>query len=245
MSLDFHVIIPARLQSSRLPGKLMMEVGGVSILEHVYRKALLSKAKSVTIAVDHQDLYDLAKKFGAEVVMTASTHASGTDRLAEAALALGLDDDALLVNVQGDEPQMPPLLINQVASVLAQSHADLASLYWPIERFEDFQNPSIVKVVFNQDRKALYFSRTPIPFNRDAPKVLPISYRHIGLYSYRMQALQKLVTSPVSLLEQLECLEQLRALHLGFYIQMAEAMAMPGQDINTLEDLELFKSICQ
>lgn len=240
MSADFHIIIPARMASSRLPGKLLLEVRGRSILEHVYQQALKARALSVTIAADDEQIFNVAQNFGADVLMTQKSHQSGTDRVAEAARLLDLSPEAKIVNLQGDEPQMPPELIVQVASMLADKANDWASLYWPIDEFSDWQNPNIVKVVMNQLGQALYFSRSPIPYYRDQANVLPRAFRHIGLYAYRNQSLQNFVQAPMDMLEQFECLEQLRALSLGMRIQMQQAYKIPGQDINTPADYQSF-----
>jgi 3-deoxy-manno-octulosonate cytidylyltransferase (CMP-KDO synthetase) len=245
MSQDFHVIIPARLNSSRLPGKLLLKVQGKTILEFVYQQAQLAHPASITIATDDMQIYELAESFGADVVMTDASHQSGTDRVAEAATLLGLSADAKIVNLQGDEPQMPPELIQQVASMLHHPQNDWASLYWPIESTSDWHNPNIVKLVMNEQEQALYFSRSPIPYHRKDPQSLPKAYRHIGLYAYRHASLQKFVKAPMSVLEEFECLEQLRALSLGMRIQMQKAFTMPGQDINTAADFESFAAIAQ
>jgi 3-deoxy-manno-octulosonate cytidylyltransferase (CMP-KDO synthetase) len=243
MSHDFHVIIPARLGSTRLPGKLLLEVHGRTILEYVYQQALQSKPASITIASDDVQIFDLAKSFGADVLMTDINHQSGTDRVAEAARILGLDADAKIVNLQGDEPQMPPELIQQVAKLLDIAENDWGSLYWPIENPDDWHNPNMVKLVMNHQEHALYFSRSPIPYHRQDPKKLVTAYRHIGLYAYRHASLQAFVNAPMSPLEQLECLEQLRALSLGMRIQMQKAWVIPGQDINTSADFECFAAL--
>jgi 3-deoxy-manno-octulosonate cytidylyltransferase (CMP-KDO synthetase) len=243
MNHDFHIIIPARMSSSRLPGKLLMQVRGKTILEHTYQKALKAGATSVTVATDDQKIFEVAKRFGANVLMTKKSHQSGTDRVAEAARLLHLEPDALIVNLQGDEPQMPPELIIQVALVLANHSCDWATLYWPIDNVSEWQNPNTVKVVMNEMGQAMYFSRSPIPYHRDLPNHLPSSYRHIGLYAFRNQSLQRFVQSPMGKLEQYECLEQLRALSLGMSIQMQQALKVPGQDINIFQDFESFQSL--
>jgi len=240
MSEPYHIIIPARLRSSRLPGKLLMTVAGRSILEYVYRQVELASAQSITIATDSEQLQQLALGFGANVVMTDMHHVSGTDRVAEAARVLGLPHDAVIVNVQGDEPQIPPELVHQVAQVISN---DWASLYWPIDNIDDYLNPNVVKVVLDDKQRALYFSRSPIPFNREYHQTLPKSYKHIGLYAYRMQSLQRWVQAPPSSLEKYESLEQLRTLSLGMQIQMQQACCAPGQDINILDDFQRFEAM--
>jgi len=237
MSTDFHVIIPARYQSSRLPGKLLMEIHGCTVIERVYRQALKAKSKSVTIATDNQELFDIATRFGAHVVMTAVTHPSGTDRIAEVVANGGFSPNDIIVNVQGDEPLIAPELITQVAHSLANSKAPMATLCWPLDEQEQYTNPNIVKVVRDCNNHALYFSRSSIPAYRDQSPVLNKVFRHIGLYAYRAGFLLDIVTWPVCELEAAEALEQLRVLWAGHQIKVDEACVQPLQDINTLEDL--------
>lgn len=236
MSTDFHIIIPARMASSRLPGKLLLEFSGKTILEHVFLKALQVPAKSVTIATDDEQIFAVANGFGAAVLMTDKNHQSGTERVAEASRLLGIKSTDIIVNLQADEPQMPPELLVQVASMLQAEDNDWATLYWPIDNFADWQNPNVVKVVMTDNNQALYFSRSPIPYFRDYPLQLPQAYRHIGVYAYSNHSLQKFVQSPSNHLEQFECLEQLRALSLGMRIKLQKARSLPGQDINTAAD---------
>jgi len=237
---NFHVIIPARLKSTRLPAKLLLSHQGQSIIERVHAKAKASGALSITIACDDEAIFNHVKSFGADVLMTSAEHQSGTDRVAEAARMLGVDGAAVIVNLQGDEPQMPAQLLSQVASLLINNQSDWASLYWPIMSKDDFLNPNVVKVVLDDTEKALYFSRSPIPYPRDNAENFSQAKRHIGLYAYRMDALQAFVKTPMHPIEQLECLEQLRALALGMHIQMQQSLIMPGQDINTREDFARF-----
>ena len=234
---DFHIIIPARYNSTRLPGKALLDLGGRSVIERVYNQALLSNALSVTIATDHEYIYDVATKFGAKVVMTANHHVSGTDRLAQAAQLLGLSDTDLVVNVQGDEPFIDPLLIQQVANIAARSDAPVSTLCWPINDLESLSNPNVVKVVRDQNNYALYFSRSQIPFNRDNTTSFADVYRHIGIYAYRVSFLLQLVSWPVCSIEEIESLEQLRVLWSGNKIICDKACVMPLQDINTMSDL--------
>lgn len=238
MSVPFHVIIPAREGSTRLPGKCLMDLNGLSVIERVYRQACLAEPQSITIATDSVTIFNHAQGFGSDVVMTANTHQSGTDRLAEAALTVGFDADALIVNVQGDEPLMPPPLIRQVAHVLAHTKAPMATLCWPVERLSEALDPNVVKVVRDAEDNALYFSRSLIPANRDNPTQYHNTFRHIGLYAYRAAFLQQFVQWPVCELESMEALEQLRVLWAGYRIQVPVAMVPPQQDINTLADLE-------
>ncbi len=238
MNVDFHIIIPARYQSTRLPGKLLMDLQGQTVLERVYRNALQANAKSVTIATDNDKIFELALGFGATVEMTAITHQSGTDRVAEVVARHPFSPDDIIVNVQGDEPFMAPALIKQVAHSVARSVAPMATLCWPIEDDEMGSNPNVVKVVRDCHHQALYFSRSLIPFDREgATKGQPL-FRHIGLYAYRAAFLLDFVTWPVCELEAREGLEQLRVLWAGHRIQVDEACVCPLQDINTAADLE-------
>ncbi len=242
---DYRVVIPARYASTRLPGKVLRELHGRSMLEHVYRRALESKPQEVVIAADDAKVASAARAFGAEVVMTAGTHQSGTDRLNEAVGALGWPDAAIVVNLQGDEPCMPPALIRQVAELLQrQPAADIATLCFPIESVADWRNPHLVKVVRGEQGQALYFSRTPIPYTRAAALAgrddLPAdgALGHLGLYAYRVSALKRFSQLPPHPLETSEALEQLRALAHGLRIQVALAAEAPGQGVDTEEDLQ-------
>jgi 3-deoxy-manno-octulosonate cytidylyltransferase (CMP-KDO synthetase) len=216
------------------------------MLQWVYERARLSKASEVHIATDDDRIRQAAQVFGAPVVMTAPTHASGTDRIAEVSRTMRWRDEDIVVNVQGDEPLMPPKLIDQVAEVLAaHSSAAIATLAAPILSLEEFLDPNAVKVVADAQGRALYFSRAPIPWDRDgAPAGLTSqsrftsANRHIGLYAYRVGALQRLASLPATALEQLEKLEQLRALENGLEIRVVHASERPGPDVNTAEDLE-------
>jgi 3-deoxy-manno-octulosonate cytidylyltransferase (CMP-KDO synthetase) len=235
--VDFHVVIPARFQSSRFPGKLLMDLNGMTVIERVYRQALLANPKSITIATDHADIYEHMARLGATVVMTNPNHQSGTDRVAEVVADARFSEEALIVNVQGDEPFISPLLIEQVAITLAADDAPMATLCWPIERYEEMLDLNVVKVVRDVHQHALYFSRSLIPLNRDNPKSPQQVYRHIGLYAYRKAFLLDFVSWSVCELEETEKLEQLRVLWSGYKIKVDTARVEPQQDINTPEDL--------
>lgn len=239
MNTEFHVIIPARLESTRFPGKLLLDLKGMSVLERTYKQALLTKPKSITIATDNDTIAKHASLFGAPVVMTANTHQSGTDRIAEVVASGGFAPDDVIVNVQGDEPFISPLLIQQVATSLTNTKAPMSTLCWPISSLDQFNNPNVVKVVRSKDNHALYFSRSPIPAHRQDKDSIALSFRHIGLYAYRASFLLDVVSWPVCELEQLEALEQLRVLWSGAAIKVEVACVEPLQDINTPEDLEL------
>lgn len=242
--LDFHVIIPARYHSSRLPGKLLMDLAGQTVLERVYRQALKAHPSTVTIATDHHLIQEAAEAFGARVVMTSADHPHGTARIAELVLKDAYPKDAIIVNLQGDEPFMPAALIHQVAMLLSSADAPVATLVWPIADLQSLLNPSVVKVAMDRYHHALYFSRSRIPANRDAPSSLEGAWAHIGIYAYRAGFLLELVKEPPCRLEEIECLEQLRVLWLGHRIKVQEALDKPGQDINTLEDFERACGLC-
>ncbi len=242
----FRVIIPARYASARLPGKALREIAGKPMLQWVYERACAAGAREVLIATDDDLIISAAHSFGAVAEMTARTHASGTDRIAEVARARGWAADEIVVNVQGDEPLIPAALIRQVGALL-ESHpqAAIGTLATPMQSLAELLDPNAVKVVCDAQGRALYFSRAPIPWNREgAPAGLASqrdfsgARRHIGLYAYRVGALLRLAQWPLGALEAQEKLEQLRALEHGLSIQVAEALERPGPDVNTLADLE-------
>lgn len=234
----FHVIIPARYQSTRLPGKLLMDLGGQTVIERVYQQALKANPHSLMIATDHPDIHQVSSALGASVMMTDLNHTTGTDRLAEVVAKGDYLSDDIIVNVQGDEPFIDPKLITQVAESLRNTDAPMATLCWPIDDVETLLNPNVVKVVRDSSNHALYFSRQAIPANRDAPHALNHVFRHIGLYAYRAEFLLKLVQIPPCELEMIEALEQLRVLWSGYKIKVDIACVKPLQDINTLDDLD-------
>jgi 3-deoxy-manno-octulosonate cytidylyltransferase (CMP-KDO synthetase) len=232
----FHIIIPARMASERLPGKPLADIGGRSLIEWVYRRALQSTADSVTIATDSEDILAAAQSFGAKAVMTSPHHASGSDRIAECADEMGLGNDAVIVNLQGDEPLMPAPCLEQVAVLLQQQRqAAAASLYWPVEGLDEATDPNVVKVVVDTGGRALYFSRSVIPHPRSEGEGWK---RHIGLYAYRAGALREYTSMAPSPLEQTEKLEQLRFLEAGREIVMARACELIPAGVDTPEDLE-------
>jgi 3-deoxy-manno-octulosonate cytidylyltransferase (CMP-KDO synthetase) len=238
--MNFRVVIPARYDSSRLPGKALLPLAGKPMLQWVHERARGSGAAEVCVATDDERIAVAARGFGAEVVMTARTHVSGTDRIAEVAVIRGWQDDDIVVNVQGDEPLIPPVIIDQVARLLAANpRADVGTLAVKIESAADFNDPNVVKAACSADGRALYFSRAPIPLNRDAPAMLtPAALRHVGIYSYRVSALKRLAKLPPARLELIEKLEQLRALENGMEIRVALAVERPLADVNTAADLE-------
>jgi 3-deoxy-manno-octulosonate cytidylyltransferase (CMP-KDO synthetase) len=239
-------VIPARYASARLPGKALKSIGGKPMVQWVYERSVASGAAEVLIATDDLLIVSAGHSFDAEVIMTAATHTSGTDRIAEVARQRAWPDRDIVVNVQGDEPLIPPSVIRQVATLL-ESHAsaDIATLATPIDSLEEFLNPNAVKVVTDPQGRALYFSRAPIPWNRDgAPtgidsqRMFTGARRHIGIYAYRVGALLRMASLAPTALEQTEKLEQLRALENGLEIRVADAVERPGPDVNTPADFE-------
>ncbi|WP_333796541.1 3-deoxy-manno-octulosonate cytidylyltransferase [Rheinheimera sp.] len=239
--MAFVVVIPARFASSRLPGKPLADIGGKPMIQWVWQQAQQSGAAEVVIATDDERVASVAADFGAKVVMTKASHNSGTERLAEVVDLLQLATDTVVVNVQGDEPFIPPEIIHQVANNLAQqTKARMATLSVPISAQHEVDNPNVVKVVTDKNGYALYFSRSVMPFDRDkaySAKTAQIYRRHIGIYAYRAGFIQDYVSWPVSELEQIECLEQLRVLWQGEAIHVADASAVPPVGVDTPADL--------
>jgi len=235
----FVIIIPARLASTRLPGKILADIAGIPMVIRVAQQARKSKAARVIIATDHADIAAAAAYHGVEVLMTLAHHPSGTDRLAEAADQLGLEHDDIVVNVQGDEPFMNPLLIDQVAQLLAaHPEAAMSTCAKPFANADDFAQLNMVKVVCNQMQEALYFSRAPIPCHNKSSFEAAKPLHHIGLYAYRAGFLQKFPKLPRSPLESIESLEQLRALEFGYRIKVLITEAPTGFGIDTPADLD-------
>ncbi|HAE90950.1 MAG TPA: 3-deoxy-manno-octulosonate cytidylyltransferase [Idiomarina sp.] len=245
--MSFTVIIPARYPSSRLPGKPLADIGGKPMIQHVYERALQSGAAEVIIATDDQRIADEVERFGGRSMLTSSEHQSGTERLAEVVEQLALSEDQVVVNVQGDEPFIPPEIIRQVADNLAnQRVAPMATLAVPMATSDEVFNPNAVKVVCDSAGYALYFSRAPIPYNREQfkslndqqPEQVDGYMRHIGFYAYRADFIKRYVAWNESPLERIESLEQLRVLWHGEKIHVAEAIMPPAAGIDTPEDLE-------
>jgi 3-deoxy-manno-octulosonate cytidylyltransferase (CMP-KDO synthetase) len=246
MTTAFTVVIPARFASTRLPGKPLQDIAGKPMIQHVWEQACKSSAQQVVVATDDPRIVEVCAGFGARVLLTRADHNSGTDRLAEVASQLGLAADAIVVNVQGDEPLIPPAIIDQVAANLAaHPEAGMATLAEPIEDVTALFNPNVVKVSSDSNGLALTFSRAPLPWARDAlaqdrnalPEGVPYR-RHIGIYAYRAGFLHDFVAWGPCLLEDTECLEQLRALWHGVRIHVADALQSPPAGVDTLEDLE-------
>lgn len=242
----FKVVIPARYGSTRLPGKPLRDIAGHPMLWHVYQRALESGAEEVVIATDDSRIEAAAEAFGAVVCMTASSHPSGTDRIEEVTRLHNWDAETIVVNLQGDEPLMPPGLIAQVAEGLANhAYAGMATLCTPIVNVDELFDPNVVKVVRNQRGDALLFSRAALPWDREAfqeqpPRLEPVAAhaRHIGLYAYRVGFLRRYINWPPCDLERTESLEQLRVLWNGEAVYVAEALTAPGHGVDTEKDLQ-------
>jgi len=237
---DFVVVIPSRYASTRLPGKPLREINGKPMLEHVFERGTESNASEIVVATDDERIAEAAEGFGARVCMTSDQHRSGTERIAEVCDLMDWRDDKIVVNLQGDEPTMPAMLINQCAAMLDDGLADIATLASPVASQQDFENPNIVKVIVDEDSNAIYFSRTAIPYARDSARQAEArraALHHHGIYAYRCGVLRKLVAAPPSQLEISEQLEQLRALSLGMTIRVAPPEKRPGAGVDTAEDL--------
>lgn len=240
-----HIVIPARFASSRLPGKPLLEIHGRAMILRVVDQARKVQGfDDLCVATDDQRIVDLCRAEGVDVVITSPNHPSGTDRLSEVARIKGWAEDDIIVNVQGDEPLLPAELVIQVAKLLEEKpHCSMSTLCEPIHQLEEFQRDSIVKVVMSKFNEALYFSRSPIPYDRDAVKQVEQklhqhAYRHLGLYAYRVQLLQEYVTWDVGTLEQLESLEQLRVLENGHRIAIDVAQVNLPPGVDTQADLD-------
>jgi 3-deoxy-manno-octulosonate cytidylyltransferase (CMP-KDO synthetase) len=241
----FRIVIPARYASVRLPGKPLRLLAGRTMIEHVHARASAAGAAEVIVATDDARIAAACRGFGADVCLTSPAHASGTDRLAEVARLRGFALDSIVVNVQGDEPLLPAANVAQVAALLAAAPgAQLATLATPLRSLAELDDPNVVKVVAGLDGRALYFSRAPIPWQRDAaaddraaPGRLAGALRHIGLYAYRAGTLARLAALAPTPLERAERLEQLRALEHGMPIALGVALEVPGPGVDTEADL--------
>ena len=228
----------------RLPGKPLLAVAGRPLLQWVWQSALASGAASVLVATDDERIRAAAAKFGADCVMTSAQHLSGTDRIAEAVRAKGLPADDIVVNLQGDEPAMPPEVVARVAAALREvPGSDIATAVSPLESLRDFLDPNCVKALRAADGRALYFSRAPVPWPRDnvaagQPTVFAGAWRHIGIYAYRVRSLLQFAAWPATPLEMTEKLEQLRALEHGMHIHLVTLAESPLAGVDTAEDLE-------
>lgn len=250
--MSFRVVIPARYASTRLPGKPLVELAGKPMIRRVVEQARQSAASSVVVATDDERVQAAVHGFGGDVQMTSPSHASGSDRVMEVAEARRWRDDEIVVNVQGDEPLVPPAVIDQVASALASgAHGcGVATLCEPLRAGGDLRDPNVVKVAAAADGRALYFSRAPLPWSRQAfqggiPDALPgdLWRRHIGIYAYRVAALREFVAWPPGRLEQAESLEQLRLLENGRGIVVRDAVAPVPGGVDTAADVERVRAL--
>ncbi|MBF1995564.1 3-deoxy-manno-octulosonate cytidylyltransferase [Serratia symbiotica] len=241
--MSFIAIIPARYASTRLPAKPLADINGKPMVVHVMERARESGASRVIVAVDHPEVAKAVEAAGGEICMTRLDHYSGTERLAEVIEHYGFDDDQIIVNVQGDEPMIPPLIVRQVAENLAASCAGMATLAVPINSAEEAFNPNAVKVVIDAQGYALYFSRATIPWDRQGfatsqDTIGDTLLRHIGIYAYRAGFVRRYVSWQPSQLEQIELLEQLRVLWYGEKIHVAVAKVIPSVGVDTPDDLQ-------
>ncbi len=247
----FHVVIPARYGSERLTGKPLIDLGGRTMIQRVVEQAMQSTAESVVVATDDERVSASVASLEVRTVLTSGEHQSGTDRIREVASQLGWDEQTILVNVQGDEPLIPPLVIDQVASLLYKdSNCEVGTLCEPITESQDIFDPNVVKVVSNSEGRALYFSRAPIPWNREHfPNSELVQHskwkRHVGIYAYRVSAISRFVELPASWLERTESLEQLRFLDYGYSIAVEEACETIPPGVDTSLDAERIRELLQ
>jgi len=242
--VGFSALIPARMGSSRLPGKPLLDIAGKVMVHHVFERAQQSNAESAWVITDHPNIFVAVEAFGGNALMTSAEHTSGTSRLAEAVRLLSFPDDHIIVNVQGDEPLIPVLAINRLAEVLGRSDADMATLAAPLTEPADLENPNVVKVVLNEMSEAMYFSRAPIPFLRDhKDEHLCQPLRHVGMYAYRCAFLKRYATWLETAVEQIEQLEQLRALYYGARILVEITHEPHPQGVDTMDDLKRVRAI--
>jgi 3-deoxy-manno-octulosonate cytidylyltransferase (CMP-KDO synthetase) len=240
----FHVVIPARYAATRLPGKPLLTIANRPLIQWVWESARNSGAASVIVATDDERILRAARQFGADCMLTSPRHASGTDRVAEAVQARGLPPGDIIVNLQGDEPMMPPAVIREIAAALeSRPQIDIATAVAPMTSLEEFLDPNCVKALRGSDGRALYFSRAPVPWprehvNQGRPSLVDGAWRHIGIYGYRVRSLLAFAARPPAHLEITEKLEQLRALEHGMSIHLVVLREAPPAGVDTPEDLQ-------
>lgn len=247
-----HIIIPARYASTRLPGKPLLEICNKPIVWHVYQRALEANVDSVTVATDDQRIFDCVTGFGGNVVMTSSEHKTGTDRISEVSELLSFDTNDIVINLQGDEPLIPFHIFGSLETLLIENpEAGIATFCCPIDDVESVVNPNVVKVVKSKSGKALYFSRAPIPWDRELfpsiknAKLSKAYFRHIGMYAYRVDTLKQFSALGESDLEKIESLEQLRALCADISIQVGDISEAPPHGIDTMDDYIATKKLME
>lgn len=252
--IPFVVVIPARFASTRLPGKPLLDIAGKPMIYHTWQQAKLAGAERVIVATDDERIAQAVQNFGGEVCLTGKNHNSGTERIMEVIEKCQLPAQTFIVNVQGDEPLIPPVIIRQVAENLHHSQAKMATLGVPIDGLEELFNPNVVKAVADAQGYALYFSRAAVPWQRDPfatePKTFDPAWqsyylRHIGLYAYRADFVKQYVSWQPSPLENIESLEQLRVLWYGEKIHIAQAKAVPAVGVDTPEDLQKVRHLLE
>lgn len=250
--MSFSIVIPARYASTRLPGKPLLDIVGKPMIQHVYERAIESGAEQVIIATDDKRIQQAAEQFNAEVCMTSAKHRSGTERLAEVIDTCSIDDDHIVINLQGDEPLLPPKCLQQVAQALEDDKdASVATLCTHMKSVDEIFDPHAVKVVLDHRQHALYFTRAPVPWDREhfnnnpqlTAEQLSVYRRHIGLYAYRAGFVKEYIELPQTDLERIESLEQLRVMWHGFSIVVPMAEEVPGPGVDTAEDLENVRNI--
>lgn len=242
--MSYTIVIPARYASTRLPGKPLLDIAGKPMIQRVYEQAQKTHAKAVIVATDDERIQQCVMGFGGQACLTAKTHESGTERLAEVVSKLNIDDEEIVVNIQGDEPLIPPQIVDQVANLLLEdTTAPMATLGAPIIEQESIMNPNVVKVICNKKGQAIYFSRAPIPYSREGIWSLGDYLRHIGIYAYQAGFIRQYVKLSSSPLEMSEKLEQLRVLWHGYSINVAKVLVEPSAGVDTSEDLEKVRKI--
>lgn len=239
------------MHSTRLPRKMVLMLDKTPLIVQTAKQALKSQADRVIVATDHQDIMSICKEHNIDAIMTHNAHRSGTERLAEAVNLLNLNADEIIINLQGDEPLIEPDLINQLADFIKKKQTEVATIAHPLFNEDEIFNPHVVKVVLNNIGNALYFSRSPIPYYRDGftnrnefklPQNLNI-LRHIGIYAHTVEFLKHYGELPHCILEQVECLEQLRVLYNGYDIAVLETSLTPEAGVDTLEDLQRIRQL--
>ncbi len=241
--MSFNIVIPARLNSTRLKEKVLIEIGGIPMVIHVAQRASLSGAKNVVIATDDKKIADVAQHYNFQSVMTNKNHLSGTDRCLEASVINEWSDEEIIINVQADEPLIDPTLINLLAINIVEGNSDYVTACSKFKSFKEFTNPNNVKVVLDIYSNALYFSRSAIPYSSAADFPNNYAYHHLGIYAYRLNTLKKFCGFSISNLEKIEKLEQLRALSNNLKLKVLSYDGIPIKGVDTLEDLNLVRQI--